>query len=237
MKAVLNRKRSKPGSPLASAEDEESLANQSKDTIPKSNQPSNRAKVLLQKMCHASVGDNSKIKERVAALLKDVVGGIVLGTLGMSVLLLLDYYSIINLETARVFRKTASHIMFNTPEITAIIEEEDKKLMPMNEYNIMQKELSDSVAVIESEKKIVGARTMKETTLKAELDSLRGEYDKLIKDTGLDAFCPDCHWGMGMNCQQRVNWMLENYSDTATRIECVSKLVAQGTQNGKCIKT
>mmetsp|Transcript_33000 Transcript_33000/g.69458 ORF Transcript_33000/g.69458 Transcript_33000/m.69458 type:complete len:251 (-) Transcript_33000:18-770(-) len=250
MRTALSRKRTKPGSPLAdintstnilSSDDEESLLRQRSDAVPRNNPFAlvSRAKVLLHKICRISAGANSREgREGVIGLLQDLVGGIALGTLGMSILLLSDYYNIINLETARVFRKTAANV-FNTPGILESLEEElERKFISMDVYKSIKEELSDSQAVIKNEMKVVGARSIKETSLKAELSLLREEYDGLIKDTGLDAFCPDCKWGMGMNCQQRVNYMLENYSDTATTIECISKLVIEGkTKNDKCLKT
>ena len=224
---AFNRKRATPGFPSA---DVESLQRQNTNSSSPNSSSVNQVRVLLK----SSVGGDDHCGGMLK-LLQDIVSGIILGTLGMCMLLLLDYYSIINLETARVFRKTASHV-FSTPEIHASIEEEiGKQLISMNIYNTIINELSDSEAIIANEKRIYEARSTKATSLKDELDTLRVEYDKLIKDTGLDVFCPSCPWGMGLNCQQRVNYMLENYSDTATTIECISKLVTQGKTNGKCI--
>ncbi|KAL7541380.1 hypothetical protein ACHAXR_010859 [Thalassiosira sp. AJA248-18] len=236
----MSRQRANPSSPRSTDidPDEESLLRRSPNLKPRNKPPgSSRAKALFHKICLMSPRDSHEGREGVIGLLQDIVGGIVLGTLGMSMLLLLDYSNIINLETARVFRKTASDI-FNAPEILESIKDEiGKDLISMDEYNAMKKELADSKAVIDNEQKIIAIRTAKDTSLNAELSSLRGEYDKLIKETGLDAFCPTCHWGMGMNCQQRVNYMLETYSDSATSIGCVNKLVDQGKKNGKCLKS
>ena len=227
MSNAFNRKRSTLSFPSADVE----LQRQNTNSSSPNSTSVNQVRVLLKKN---SVGGD--YCGGIIKLLQDIVSGIILGTLGMCMLLLLDYYSIINLETARVFRKTASHV-FSTPEIHASIEEEiGKQLISMDIYNTIINELSDSKAVIANEKRIYEARSTKATSLRDELDTLRVEYDKLIIDTELDIFCPSCPWGMGMNCQQRVNYMLENYSDTATTIECISKLVTQGKTNGKCIK-
>ena len=227
MSIAFNRKRSTPSFPSADVE----LQRQNTNSSSPNSTSVNQVRVLLKKN---SVGGD--YCGYIIKLLQDIVSGIILGTLGMCMLLLLDYYSIINLETASVFRKTASHV-FSTPEIHADIEEEiGKQLVSMNIYNTIINELSDSKAVMANEKRIYEARSTKATSLRDELDTLRVEYDKLIIDAGLDIFCPSCPWGMGLNCQQRVNYMLENYSDTATTIECISKLVTQGKTNGKCIK-
>lgn len=178
-----------PGSPstdiidgASSPSDVESLQQQNAN----SSSDSRVNRVLLQKNERSYDNRGGIIK-----LLHDIVSGIIIGTVCMCILLLLDYYSIINLETARVFRKTASHV-FSTPEIHASIEEEiGQQLISMNIYNTIINELSDSKAVIANEQRIYEARTTKATTIKGELDILRVEYDKLIKDTGLDVFCPD----------------------------------------------
>ena len=178
-----------PGSPSTdiidgalSPSDVESLQQQNAN----SSSDSRVNRVLLQKNERSYDNRGGIIK-----LLHDIVSGIIIGTVCMCILLLLDYYSIINLETARVFRKTASHV-FSTPKIHASIEEEiGQQLISMNIYNTIINELSDSKAVIANEQRIYEARTTKATTIKGELDILRVEYDKLIKDTGLDVFCPD----------------------------------------------
>jgi len=203
-----------------------------------------RVRTLLQNICvqsSYSKHDSNRVggyREYIIRLLQDIVYGIILGSIGMCLLLLLDYYNIINLETGRVVRKTASLHIFNTPEFLEIIKEEmgDKELISLESYNTMTTELSDSEAVLQNESRILDIRTTKANTLKSELDTLRIEYDRLMKETGLDVFCEECTWGMGFNCRGRVNHMLENYSDTATQIECISKLVTQGQTNGKCIK-
>ena len=114
--------------------------------------------------------------------------------------------------------------------------ESQMKLISLDVYDAMAMELSDSKAVIDREGKVVEARTAKEMSLKAELETVKVDYDNLIRSAGLDVFCPTCKWGMGMNCQQRVNYMLETYSDSATTIACIAKLVEEGkTKNGKCL--
>lgn len=241
MRTALSRKRVKPGSPDLTNNidntDEESLLRQSPDSKPSNRSSASPAKVLLNRICLISARDNQG-HEGVIGLLQDIVGGIMLGTVGMTLLLLFDYSNIINLETARVFRKTASTV-FNTPDVISNIQMGmEKKLMSMDVYNSLRKELSDSQAVIDNDQKIYQARIRKVTSLKAELRPLREEYDELIRKTGLGVFCPDCKWGMGMDCQQRVNYMMENYSDSATRIGCIAKLVKEGrTKNDRCLKT
>mmetsp|Transcript_13951 Transcript_13951/g.22770 ORF Transcript_13951/g.22770 Transcript_13951/m.22770 type:complete len:243 (+) Transcript_13951:138-866(+) len=241
MRTALSRKRITPGSPkLADIDniDEESLLRQRHDSKPSNSRSSaSPANVLLNRIRLISARDNQG-HEGVIGLLQDIVGGIMLGTVGMSILLLLDYSNIINLETARVFRKTASTV-FNAPDVISNIQMGiEKKLMSMDVYNSFKKELSDSQAVIANEQKFFQARSRKVTSLKAELRPLRDEYDELIRKSGLGVFCPDCKWGMGMDCQQRVNYMMENYSDSATVIGCIAKLVNEGkTKNGKCLKT
>jgi len=243
MRTALSRKRTKPGSPCVgdgSNGDEESVLRGRLYSKPRNNKsspyPYGLAKVLLKKTCHASEGGD-RGREGFVGLLQDIVGGIALGTLGMSVLLLLDYSNLINLETARVFRKTASD-MFNDPEIITVIEEEiDKKLVSTDAYNAMKKELSDSEAAIHSQSKLVEARAAKAASLKAELGPATEEHEKLMKEAGLGDFCPDCPWGMGLTCRKRVEYLLENYSDDATTIGCIAKLVKEGkTKNGKCLK-
>mmetsp|Transcript_32727 Transcript_32727/g.60341 ORF Transcript_32727/g.60341 Transcript_32727/m.60341 type:complete len:237 (+) Transcript_32727:101-811(+) len=230
------RTRTKLGSPSStnsSNTDEESLLRRRADSKPRNK---SLFKVLFHKICLLSGGDKQGRREGFIGLLQDIVGGIVLGTIGMSILLLLDFSNILNLETARVFRKTASHI-FSDPAIIESIEEEiEKKLLSMDVYNAMKKELADSQAVIEKERKIVEARVAKATSLKAELDPVKKEYAKLMEESGLDWFCPECQWGMGLSCKNRVEFLLDKYPYEATAIEAMAKLVKEGkSKQGKCL--
>mmetsp|Transcript_26797 Transcript_26797/g.56581 ORF Transcript_26797/g.56581 Transcript_26797/m.56581 type:complete len:240 (-) Transcript_26797:325-1044(-) len=236
MRTALTRKRAKLGSADNGNTDEESLLKHRSDSKYPNSSSSNPANALFNKICLFQNEDNNA-SNAIIKLLQDIVSGIMLGSLGMCLLLLLDYSNIINLETARVFRKTASEV-FSTPEMIESIEKElDRKLISMKVYNAIEKELSDSKAVIESEQKLLDIRTMKFTKNKAELATTREEYNKLMKEAGLDVFCPECDWGMHMNCQKRVEYLLETYSDTATTIECIRKLVEQAaSKNGKCLK-
>ncbi|KAL7548235.1 hypothetical protein ACHAWF_011526 [Thalassiosira exigua] len=238
MEHSMNRKQTKPRSPRRStvinSTDEESLLRRNVHSEPTGNFSARLARGLIFKTCLASARGEGFI-----GLMQDIVCGIVLGTVGMSLLLLLDYFNVVNLESARVFRKTASHVL-NSNELFLDMEKEiDKRLelVPVADYNAMIKELSDSKAVIENQGKVFSARLRKEAALKDELNLLRVEYDKMMIEAGLDTFCPSCRWGMGMNCQQRLNYMLETYSDSATTIECIKKLVDDGkTKNGKCLR-
>ena len=233
MRTALSRKRvfgSQPERLDDKNKDEESLLRRDKQSGSVTGSP---AKASFNKIF---AGSNHS--RGIVGLLQDIMGGVFLGTMGMSLLLLLDYSNVINLETARVFRRTASD-MFSAPETVQVIESEiGMKLVPMESYDAMQKELRDSRAVIEQSRTLAEVRAKKATSMKSELEPLKGEYDALIKQTGFDVFCPDCHWGMGMNCQKRLEYILENYSDTATRIVAIGKLVKEGVEkNGKCITT
>lgn len=239
MRTALSRKRTTPASPsLADVENGSLPADERADFSPRNNINNAHVGRVKSPRIRMSSSEESAVQKSVLGLLKDAVFGIAFGSLFMAALMLLDYCSVVNLETARVFRQSAAHIFSSSEIIESIGDEAGKKVVLSAEvYNAMKNELSDSREVMNAEMQILEARSRKVTSLKAELGSLRVEYDKLMHDTGLDAFCPECDWGMRMNCQQRVNYMLEQYSDTATTIDCIAKLVSQGKErNGKCIR-
>ena len=182
-------------------------------------------------------GNSKKVHFGMISLMKDILVGIWLGTMGMCVLFLLDYSNIMNLGSVRTFRKLAPHVPSN-PEIVETIEEViGKMLMPVDVYSAMHQELADSQAVIQNERRILDARTLKVKSLKTELTLLRTQYDSLMKQTGLDAFCPDCKYCPGVSCRNRVDYLLEQYSDDGTTIGFMSILVNEGKKNGNCIKS
>ena len=171
-------------------------------------------------------------------VLNDVVGGIVLGSAIMCLLFLLDFCNVINLSTARVLRK-ASTDAFNAPElIRSLNEDSDGRIyLSSHDWYAFQKELRDSKYIIDEEQKVLEARGAKARNIENEINMFKPTYDKLVIDAGLDVFCPTCDWGMGMNCQARVNYLLEKYSDSAKTIEVMNKLVKEGkAKNGRCLK-
>ncbi|KAL9191334.1 hypothetical protein ACHAXT_001040 [Thalassiosira profunda] len=232
---MSSRKRTTHASPLSDVNDDrdaESLLRRSSAAQSSKRTSANRAKILVHKICLMSAD-----QEGIVGLLQDIVIGIVLGTLGMSVLLSLDYAGIINLETARVLRKTASEVFNDLDMMEGMEEELEMKILSSEAYTAMKKELLDSQAVMEKEENLYNARTAKVATMQTELGPLREEYDKLMKESGLSQFCPDCHWAMKMSCQQRVDHLLEQYSDSATTIGCIANLVKEApSKNGRCLK-
>jgi len=174
-------------------------------------------------------------------VLNDLVGGIVLGSAIMCLLFLMDFCNIINLSSARAIRK-ASTDAFNAPEIIRSLNEDGsgngRRYLSSHDWYAIQKELRDSKYIIGEEQKVLEAREAKARNIKSEISRFKPTYDRLLVDAGLDVFCPTCEWGMGMNCQARVNYLLEKYSDSAKTIEVINKLVEEGkVKNGRCLKS
>ena len=174
-------------------------------------------------------------------VLNDLVGGVVVGSAVMTLLFLMDFCNIINLSTARALRK-ASTDAFNAPEVIRSLNEDSKsgdgrRYLSSHDWFAIQKELRDSKYIIGEEQKVLEAREAKARSIKSEISIVKPTYDRLMIDAGLDVFCPTCDWGMGMNCQARVNYLLEKYSDSAKTIEVINKLVKEGKVRKRCLKS
>ena len=159
---------------------------------------------ILRK-CYA--GKKTERNYAIIPILQDIIIGTLFGIAIMTLLLPLPTY---------LFR-TALVEMINSPEI----------------LEILQKESSQAQMVIASERIMLAAREKKAHFLRNQvLRPLREEYNQLLGETGLDKFCDECHWGQGVNCEARVTYLLEKYSDSATTIYAKSDLINQG----RCIR-
>ena len=121
--------------------EQESIAN--KFYVPKKKQDRNNLSAKQQPK-----QNQNKDKHRLIRLLQDIVFGMMLGVFVCTILHLLDYCNIINLETKRIVQKTA-HTMLNDPEVLESLEEEsERKFIPVDIYDATKKEIEDSQVVV-----------------------------------------------------------------------------------------
>lgn len=156
--------------------------------------------------------DQGDAESGFVALLKDVIIGIIMGVVGMSVLIFLDHRNVIHFQSAHHFRDAAFGLL-QDPETMATIEESsDLKFITASEYEYYKSTIDGVAEKIKSSEEALEKRSEELEKNTKEIESLKGEHEEMLKDPrlGLDKFCETCPWG-NTNCAARVKYMEDTY--------------------------
>ncbi|KAL7483204.1 hypothetical protein ACHAW6_008847 [Cyclotella cf. meneghiniana] len=169
----------------------------------------------------------------IITLLKDITIGTIFGVLTISFLIFLDHINVIHLQSAHNFRQSAFSVL-NDPETLATLEESaGLKFIPIGDYEAMKNEIDAAAAKVAKVKDTIAERIKETEQKKAELEPLKAEYEKLLKESKLelDKWCGECSWMGRTNCDMRKQYFIDQYGNT----EILSK-VAIMKQSPGCKK-
>lgn len=178
------------------------------------------AKAVFRKVCDLLTHDEDETAQPqgvyfVVTLLKDILIGIILGVLTISIMIFLDHRNVIHFQTAHTFRNAALQLV-NNPETLANLEESsDLTFMTVNDYELKRKEIDTAEEKITTADEILQTRTKEFEEKQKELDSIKSEYESLYNNPllQLNKFCGGCVWGGGgMSCNQRVQYLKDTYN-------------------------
>ncbi|KAL7534016.1 hypothetical protein ACHAWF_004694 [Thalassiosira exigua] len=204
-----------PSSPKPAAEAFSAASSSDTFTPPpgKAHDPVFLAKVILRKVVGLVATDEGEDRVGVISLLRDLVLGVILGVVTIMVLIFLDHRDVIHLQSAHNFRESAFQIL-NDPETLAHVEEASNlKFIKIDEYERMKKEIERAPQKITESEAKLAEKTKEWEERKVELDSLRGDHNKLKNSPvlGLNKFCPNCIWGRNVSCAARVKYLQDTY--------------------------
>lgn len=189
---------------------------------------------MLRKVALLAARDaqNSSQYSYLLTIIKDVIAGTILGVFFLMILIFLDYRNIVQLGSARAFRRAAFELMTD-PETVKIIEESmEIKFVPVDVYNSMSEEIERNQKKVK-ENTSLAKHTEDLTAKQAEIGALKVEYESWkIKGSvmlGLDKWCGNCKAGWG-GCDQRINYLKDQYHSS----EIESKVDIM--KSGKCLK-
>ena len=178
------------------------------------------------------VAENNSNTSYLLTIIKDVISGTILGVFFLMILIFLDYRNIIQLGSARAFRRAAFELMTDPDTVRTIEESIDIKFIPADVYTSMTEEITRNKGKLEKNDAIKSheedlAKNQKEMEdLKKEYEDWKAKGDKVLK---LDKWCGSCKGGWG-NCDQRINYLKDTYHTP----EIKGKVEIMDT--GKCIK-
>ena len=192
-------------------------------------------KLVVRRIFLAIISDQQDGSEGslngVISLLADVIIGVVLGVISISVLIFLDHVNIVHLQSAHSFRETAFKLL-NDPETIANLEEStEMKFVNMGDYNVMTHELNETNTRLTHSVESLKTRSQEVEEKEAELVPLRVEYEKLVSDPllELDKFCGECSWLGRTTCNQRVQYLVDTYNTPPVK----AKMDAMKTESCK----
>jgi len=153
---------------------------------------------------------------KIIVILRDVIIGIILSLVIISILIFLDHRDVIHLQTAHNFRSTAFQLM-NDPETIATLEESSNlKFLTVDDYESMKREIEKKHDELKINTELLEKRTKEEEEKSKgkEADDLRKEYEALIKNPLLewDKYCGTCAWQGRTSCDERAKYLQETYN-------------------------
>lgn len=185
----------------------------------------------LMMLTARDVTENNSSTGYLLTIIKDVIAGTLLGVFFLMILIFLDYRNIVQLGSARAFRRAAFELMTDPETVKTIEENIEIKFVPVTVHTSMTEEITRNRAKADNNDSI---KQHEEDLVKrkAEVEGLRAEYDELMaKGTtvlGLDKWCGSCKGGWG-NCDGRVKYLSDTYHtpDIKSRVDIMA--------TGKCM--
>mmetsp|Transcript_26578 Transcript_26578/g.45364 ORF Transcript_26578/g.45364 Transcript_26578/m.45364 type:complete len:250 (-) Transcript_26578:166-915(-) len=165
-------------------------------------------------------------------IIKDVISGTILGVFFLMILIFLDYRNIVQLGSARAFRRAAFELMTDPETVKSIEDNIDVKFIPLDVFKSMSEEITRNQEKIKDN---AGLKQHEDDYIKkkGELETLKKEYDEMKARgdaiLGLDKWCGGCKGGWGQ-CDARIKYL----SDTYHTPEIKAKVDIMNT--GKCIQ-
>lgn len=187
------------------------------------------AKIIFRKVMTLLVSsddDDLTSAGGIVTLLKDIILGVILGVITISILIFLDHRDVVHFQSAHNFRNAAFQLL-NDPETVANLEEaSDLKFMTIADYEAKRKEIDSVTEKISKNKEVLDKRTAEAAEKRKEVEAIKTEYDTLYNNPllELDKWCGSCHWGMKSSCDQRAKFLQDTYNTRPIQ----SKISAMG---------
>mmetsp|Transcript_9320 Transcript_9320/g.21029 ORF Transcript_9320/g.21029 Transcript_9320/m.21029 type:complete len:508 (+) Transcript_9320:177-1700(+) len=147
----------------------------------------------------------------VITLIKEATFGILIAFAVVSLVLLLDHRLLLNLPTARNFRRATFHLMNDKETLRNFEEDSGLKFMEMEEYTSMSDEIEKAANKTKLAANILKTRSQDMVQMEKESKEYVDAMAGLSAALGLDKFCPDCNWSPKVTCQQRVDRLVKKY--------------------------
>lgn len=211
------------------ADVESQTTNQTPRTSPATAPGTSPVVVLLRKVMLLNSQDAGGIYLR--QIIKDIISGTILGVVFLMFLIFLDYQNIIQLGSARAFRRAAFELMTDPETVKSIEDSTDMKFVPLEVFQSIHDEIA------RNEDKVKDTQGQDDhqkdyDSKKEELDAMKKEYEELKAKAntvlGLDKWCGHCKAGWG-GCDQRIRYLMDTYhsQEITTKLEIM--------ETGKCL--
>ena len=149
----------------------------------------------------------------VITLLKEAMLGILIAFLLVSFILFIDHHFLLNLPTARNFRKATFAVMNDRETLQNFEVNAGLKFMEMEEYNSMVSEIEQVANRTKLAESILNIRSNDLDGMEREMPIINAELQQELSSLGLDRFCSKCMWSprMKITCGARVTLLAERY--------------------------
>ncbi|KAL7525728.1 hypothetical protein ACHAXR_001130 [Thalassiosira sp. AJA248-18] len=170
---------------------------------------------LLRKFIMLAAADvqGSEGNNYLLTIIKDVISGTILGVFFLMILIFLDYRNIVQLGSARAFRRAAFELMTDPETVKNIEENIEIKFIPVDVYKSMTEEITRNKEKVGNDSSL---KQHEDDYLKRrkEIEDMKVEYEAM-KEKGnsvlkLDKWCGGCKGGWG-NCDGRIKYLVDTY--------------------------
>lgn len=152
----------------------------------------------------------------VITLLKEAMLGIIIAFLFVSFVLFIDHRFLLNLPTARNFRKATFAVMNDRETLRNFEVNAGLKFVDMDEYEGMVLEVAKAENKTKLASSILKTRSKDLINIQEEFQHIKTETPRMLSSLGLDKFCgsESCWWGGKMTCAGRVEWLEKQHQVT-----------------------
>mmetsp|Transcript_12167 Transcript_12167/g.25903 ORF Transcript_12167/g.25903 Transcript_12167/m.25903 type:complete len:276 (-) Transcript_12167:62-889(-) len=146
-------------------------------------------------------------------LFRDILLGIILAVMAMTLLIAFDHINILHFERAHAFRNAAFDLLTDPDTLASIEEASELKILPLTEYQSTLDEIDTIAEKLRMNQQAWEKKHAIVVKRHKEMDLLRRQYDILVSLPmfGVDKFCGECVWKGGTTCGGRVDFLMAKY--------------------------
>lgn len=164
-------------------------------------------------------------------IIKDVILGTILGVFFLMILIFFDYQNVIQLESARAFRRTVVELMTDPETVKSIEESIDVKLVPVEVFQSINEEIAENqekvkdTSDLDKREKEYNDKNEELETMKKEREELKEKANTVLE---LGKWCGHCKHGWGY-CNARIAYLMDTYhsQEMTTKLELM--------EQGRCL--
>ena len=174
----------------------------------------------------------------IITLIKEAMLGVLIAFVAVSLVLFLDHRLLLNIPTARNFRRATFQLMNDRETLRNLEENANLKLMEQEDFSTMMHEIGNAANKTKLAYSIYQTRSEDMVKMSKDLVDYSQQMPILLAELDLDKFCGHCIWSKSqhISCNQRAEALQKTYqiAKYEAMVSAMKKRSCKGTtgQNG-----